>query len=135
MPVWPGLEDNTSVTNHAAGHPADRALDALLAGYAAGSLSPPLHVLVACHLAISPENRAFVRSLEAANGVALEGMVPVPVPNRDEKLSSIFAEEAVREPIAAEPMHDDVLPAPLVHYLGSTLSDIRWRMLLPGVKE
>jgi putative transcriptional regulator len=28
-----------------------------------------------------------------------------------------------------------VLPAPLVRYLGSNLEEIRWRGLLPGVKE
>lgn len=123
------------MTTLADGHSPDRALDALLAGYAAGSLSAPLHVLVACHLAISPQNRAFVRSLEAANAAALEGIAPVPVSNRDEKLHAIFADAAAGGPIKDPPGHDHVLPAPLVHYLGSTLPALRWRPLLPGVKE
>ena len=136
MQIWPGFEDQTSVTFPAGQPPADRALDALLAGYATGSLSAPLHVLVASHLSLSPQSRAFVRSLEAANTVALEGIAPVPVSNREEKLRCIFAEEPSAGPIRRYlPPGDGVLPSPLAHYLGATLSDIRWRTLLPGVKE
>ena len=135
MQFWPGLEDKTSVTIPAA-QPADRALDALLAGYATGSLGAPLHVLVASHLALSPQSRAFVRSLEAANTVALEGVVPVPVSNRDAKLQAIFEDEAPGGSIRRDPPRGDgVLPPPLVHYLGANLADLRWRTLLPGVKE
>jgi putative transcriptional regulator len=131
----PSFEDRTSVTIPA-GHPADRALDALLAGYAAGSLSAPLHVLVAGHLAISPQSRAFVRSLESANAAALEGIVPVPFANRQACLDAIFADDAPAHRVDLEPVREDnVLPAPLVHYFRTTLQDIRWRTLLPGVKE
>jgi putative transcriptional regulator len=126
------------VVTPVAGQPSDRALDPLLAGYAAGTLSAPLHVLVAGHLSLVPESRAFVRSLEAAGGSALESMAPVPVPNRDAILSSIFAaadEPAIGPVRSAPPGGDSVLPDPLVHYLGCTLSEIRWRTILPGVKE
>jgi putative transcriptional regulator len=118
----------------APGQPSDRALDALLAGYASGALSPPLHVLVASHLALSPQSRAFVRHLEAANAAALEETAPEPVLDREAKLEAIFA-SADPEPIRAEPPRDDVLPAPLVHFLGTTLDGIRWRTLLPGIRE
>ena len=119
---------------HASGSPADCALDALLAGYASGSLSPPLHVLVAGHLVLSPQSRAFVRHLEATNAAALEDTPPQPIANRDAKLEAIFAyEEAQR--IRLEPARDDVLPDPLARFLGTNLEGIRWRRLLPGVKE
>jgi len=125
------------VTTHASGHSSDRALDALLAGYAAGSLSAPLHVLVAGHLALSTQSRAFVASLEAANGAEVEAMPPIPLAHRDETLAAIFASgEGLGERIDRAPVRGDgVLPAPLVRYLGATLPEIRWRTLLPGLKE
>ncbi len=124
------------MTTPAAGQPSDRALDALLAGYAAGSLSAPLHVLVAGHLALAPRSRAFVRSLEAVNGSALEAADPVPVSNRDAMLHAIFAAGREPEPRgAAAPSGDPVLPDPIVRYLGRTLDEIRWRTILPGLKE
>ena len=109
-------------------------MDALLAGYAAGSLSAPLHALVAGHLALVPQSRIFVRSLEAANAAALEKTPPVPISDRKAKLQAIFADES-SEPVPADPATDDVLPAPLVRYFGAKLDEIAWRTLLPGVKE
>jgi putative transcriptional regulator len=123
------------VTNPASGHPSDRALDTLLAGYASGTLSAPLHALVAGHLTLAPRSRAFVRSLEATNGRNLEAVAPVPVSERDEKLAAIFAEEPVPVPSGAKPPSATVLPGPVARYVGHDLPEIRWKTLLPGVKE
>ncbi len=124
------------MTTPAAGLPPDPALDALLAAYAAGSLSAPLHVLVAGHLALTPRSRTFVRSLEGLGAAALEAERPVPVSDRDAMLSAIFAAAeppaSGRAPVAAG---DAVLPDPIARYLGRGLDDIRWRTVLPGVKE
>ena len=124
------------MTTPAAGLPADPALDALLAAYAAGSLSAPLHVLVAGHLALTPRSRTFVRSLEDLGASALEAERPVPVSDRDAMLSAIFA---AAEPPAPGPAPvaagDAVLPDPIARYLGRGLDGIRWRTVLPGVKE
>jgi putative transcriptional regulator len=122
-----------SVSTPATGHPSSRALDALLAAYAAGSLSPPLHALVAGHLALTPGSRAFVRSLEGANAAALEDAPPVPVPDREARLAEIFAEPAA-EPIRLDPAPDPVLPVPIARFLGKRIDQIRWRTLLPGLK-
>ena len=115
------------------GQPSNQALDALLAGYAAGTLSAPLHALVAGHLALSPESRAFVRNLEAANGATLEGIAPKPVTGRDAKLGAIFADPGPA-PVRPDPAPDEVLPRPLACYLRTSLDQVRWRPLLPGVK-
>lgn len=121
----------------AAGQPHDRALDALLAGYAAGGLSAPLHALMAGHLAICPRNRAFVASLEAAYGSAMERLDPAPVSDRDARLAAIL--DGPEEPIACAPpasrAADPVLPGPVARYLGHGIADMPWRTLLPGVKE
>lgn len=120
----------------AAGQPHDRALDTLLAGYAAGALSAPLHALMAGHLAISPRNRAFVASLEAAYGSAMERIEPVPLGDREARLKAILG--SGDSPIAVArpaPAGDPVIPAPVARYLGHRLGDVPWRTLLPGVKE
>jgi len=69
---------------------AGRPLDALLAAYASGSVSPPLGVLIESHLELKPENRAFVDALEALGGQQLGAMAPVPIPDRDRRLAAIL---------------------------------------------
>ncbi|HEX2134927.1 MAG TPA: ChrR family anti-sigma-E factor [Microvirga sp.] len=118
----------------AAGQSSDRALERLLAGYVAGTLRPPLHVLVASHLALAPESRVLVRKLEAARGAALESAEPQPVSKRGEKLAAIFAAQR-GDVSASEAQPDEVLPEPLARYLGASLGEIRWRTLVPGLKE
>lgn len=118
------------------GQTQDEPLDTLLAGYARGVLSAPLHALVASHLAIRPQGRRFVSALEAASAAEIEHLAPVAVTDRDARLAAIFAQGD--EPIrTAAPAFagDDVLPAPLARYIGATLADTPWRTLIPGVKE
>lgn len=71
----------------------DRPVDELLAAYAAGSLSTPLMALMAAHLELKPARRAYVAALEAAYGILLEDIEPVPLTNRDRRLVAIFASE------------------------------------------
>jgi putative transcriptional regulator len=70
-----------------------RPVDELLAAYAAGSLSGPLMALMSAHLELKPARRAYVAALEAAYGVLLEEIHPVPLTNRDRRLVSIFASD------------------------------------------
>lgn len=109
-----------------------RPLDALLAGYAAGTLGRPLGILVELHLEIRPENRAFVAALEGVAARALEEAEPRPLSRRDERLAAIFGGAVTAAPVAVP---DPVLPAPLRRYIGSSLDQLRWRWLLPGLKE
>ena len=118
---------------HRPGQASDPALDALLAGYAAGLLSAPLHVLVASHLRLSARSRAFVRMLEAAHGAALAGIAPRPVKDREAKIQQVFADDEA-PPSAAEASLDPFLPLPLGQFIGTSLNEIRWRSLMPGVK-
>jgi putative transcriptional regulator len=114
------------------GEASDQTLDALLAGYAAGSLSAPLHALVAAHLALSPGSRAFVRTLEAAHGAALEGIAPRPLAGRDAKIDRILADKHAA-PAVAQPVSDGVLPDPLARFMGKGLGEVRWHAMMPGV--
>jgi putative transcriptional regulator len=112
---------------------AGQPLDALLAAYAAGSLSAPLHALVAAHLSIKSDNRAFVRRLEHLGARAVEQGAPVKILNRDARLAAIFDSPAGIE----APRHSacDILPAPLARFVGQDLNAIHWRTRLPGIKE
>ena len=125
------------MTMHVREQPLQNPLDTLLAGYAAGVLSAPLHTLVASHLALSPRSRAFVSLLEAAKGRALDALEPVALVNRDETLRAILCDdEAVRAPPRAVPAGEDpTMPRPLARYLGAGIADLPWRTKLPGIRE
>jgi putative transcriptional regulator len=109
------------------------AADALLASYAAGALSRPLHALVASHLALSRDNRSYVAALETLAGEAMAAETPLTgVAERGRRLAAIFADRD-DEPFA--PARDDVVPAPLASYLGKPFDALKWRTVLPGLKE
>jgi len=115
-------------------------VEALLAGYVAGTLPIPLNALFSAHLELSPRNRGYVRALEAAAGSALENgcyaEALAPVRDRDAKLAAIFA--AAGEPARPRPAParaDAVFPAPIARYLGVTSDAVPWKSKLPGVKH
>lgn len=111
-------------------------IDALLASYAAGALNAPLHALVFSHLALSPQNRAFVAALEGVAGGALAAASPQPLAARDRMLAAILSEGETREaaiPIAGSV--DPVFPEPLRRLVGRGSGEISWRFKLPGIRE
>ena len=110
-----------------------RPIDALLAAYAAGTLSRPLHTLAACHLALSGENRAFVAALEMLKGNELESIAPVALRDRDRRLAAIFDMPAPAR--TAERAPDEVFPEALVDFTGYTSRTLPWKTKLPGLKE
>lgn len=116
----------------AVGH-HNRALALLLAGYAAGTLSAPLHALMAGHLAISPQHRMYIANLEARHGVALEESRPIPLRDHDRMLQAILSSSETNIVLAVPPQ-DPILPPPLVHYLGCRFPDLSWRLLGTGVQ-
>jgi len=127
------------VTTQEINHHEETALDTLLAHYARGALSAPLHVLVASHLELRPESRRFVGALEGVVASAIVQEDPVHISDRDARLAAIFAAEAesetpVRARSACSGISGDV-PHPLARYLGQSLTEVPWRSLLPGVKE
>jgi putative transcriptional regulator len=109
-------------------------LDMLLAGYAAGTLCPPLHALIGGHLELSPRNRAFVAALESAKAGEMDRAAFRPLFDRDAALAAIFAQrETIRR--QAEQPGGALLPRALRHYLQFDARDIPWRASSPGVKE
>ncbi len=111
----------------------DHPIDALLAGYAAGTLGKPLHRLVAAHLALRPENRRFVRMLEESAGREIETSAVSSVNDRDGRLAAIFDAD-IRADLRPRGS-SGIMPAALVDFIGRDLEEIRWKTLLPGVRE
>lgn len=112
-------------------------LDALLAGYAAGSLPRPLQVLVRSHLELSSSSRSIIAAFEAQAGDLLERMEPVPLSDRDAALEAIFGSHgdagiAITVP---EKAARDGLPRALHDFVGHRLEDIPWRNVMPGFRE
>ncbi|WP_244287867.1 ChrR family anti-sigma-E factor [Labrenzia sp. 011] len=115
-------------------------MDELLAGYAAGSLSYPAQALVGAHLELSGRNRGYVSSLETLAGLDLEAAEPVALSDRDTALGAIFSTEdpfvgnlgsGSRESLSPVP----ALPRSLQAIIGTSLDDVAWKRLLPGVRE
>lgn len=113
-------------------------MDALFAGYVAGTLAEPARILVRSHLEISPVNRGFIRDLEAFGGDMLEAIEPVEISGRDAKLKAIFSDTSYRSASSRETaprVPADILPNTLRDFLGYDLKDVPWRTRLPGMKE
>jgi putative transcriptional regulator len=106
-------------------------LDVLLASYAAGSLSPAMYALIAGHLELSPNNRPYVAALERMASADIARAAPLPIGGREAKLAAIFQEAA---PVARRPC-DEMVPRAIRHYIGCEFADVRWRKVLPGLKE
>jgi putative transcriptional regulator len=114
-----------------------RLIDSLLASYAAGTLSEPLAVLVASHLQIKADNRLYVENLEAAGGMLLDEIEPVPLPDRDRRLASVQSMCATIEERGSSgaKMTNDLMPPALRAYFGNAFDACSWRALLPGIKQ
>jgi putative transcriptional regulator len=109
-------------------------VDALLAAYCAGSLEPALHALVASHLALNPVNRSFVAALEELAAGRFNDGEAAPLAADPIRLEAILSAEQ-QTPGEEPPPPDPIFPAPLQRYLGARFEGVRWRRLLPGVRE
>ncbi len=114
----------------------ERPIDALIAGYAARTLSAPFAAMVTTHLELRPENRAYAATLEAVHGVFLAELRPVPLAGRDRRLVNIFAAPPI-EPPPTRPPHAEaaMLPRALRRLAGGDLSELTWRTRRAGIKE
>jgi len=119
--------------------PEGRPIDALIAAYAARTLALPQAALVAAHLELKPDNRAYVAALEAVHGVFLEELKPVPLAGRDRRLVNIFAstssEPARIVSVRGSSDRAAVLPRALRRLAGCDYADLPWRTDAAGLNE
>lgn len=118
----------------------------LLQEYAAGNLAEPLSLLVATHIALSPESRQAVRFYEDVGGALLEACAPVATAG--DSFDAVMARIEADTPVvpdggtAAVPADDAArtraalpegvriaadVPAPLRDYLARSASKAFWR--------
>ncbi len=111
-------------------------IDALLGAYAAGTLSPALHALVASHLEMTGRNASYVAALEGLAARELDAAEPVGLGSGPAMLDRILAADAAQPqaPAGMAP-HGDVLPVPLRRLIGHGIDRVRWKGVLPGLKE
>ena len=108
------------------------ATDALFAQFAAGQLRGPAHALVAAHLELKADNRAYVAALENLAAGDLEAIAPVAISNRDARLDAIFN----AAPVSAVTTHaKSIIPRALQRYANVDVADIPWKSVIPGFKE
>lgn len=107
------------------------ALDAILAGYASGTLSPALHALVGAHLELSDRNRAFVERLESSLASTATALPCSTIARRDQRLAAIFG--CCEEARGGTPC--TIVPRSLRHFLGAPLDSMPFRSVLPGIRE
>jgi putative transcriptional regulator len=119
--------------------PEGRPIDALLAAYAAKTLTPLQAALVAAHLELKPDNRGYIATLEAVHGVFLEELKPVPLAGRDRRLVNIFSSPSIESApdAAAQPVADAdaMLPRALRRLASCDFIDPPWRRRASGIKE
>ena len=101
-----------------------------LLAYAAGTLSPPEAVVVATHLALRPQSRAWTQLGEAVGGAMLDDLAPLALDARarDDVLARLET-PALAEAREVVKGSDPTLPEPLRHFPLS-----RWRWVGPGVQ-
>jgi putative transcriptional regulator len=127
----------------------DDALEALLAGYVSGTLSPAARALVASYIDLNPEIAALVEAMEVACGDSLMAIEPAPLSDAEGMLEAILAmpqdeagdvhvlEAGGRDAGQSAPIDGDaiLLPEPLREFLGLTEGDVPWKRSLAGFQE
>lgn len=118
--------------------------EALLFGYAGGSLNEASALVLATHMTYCPNCRQVVTDLEVVGGALLDGLDPDPVD--DGLFESLLARidtdpmprparaPAIRVPRTAAPRTGLVVPEPLRRYVGDDLSALAWEDALSGVR-
>lgn len=118
--------------------------ESTLMSYAAGALTAPLSIVAGTHLEQCPHCRQRLRDAEAIGSMLLDQTQPPAMDGRREGLREAMLAKLADDPIAvplaprapsserpeADPDH---LPVSLHPYFGSSMSDLRWRWMAPGV--
>ena len=102
--------------------------DALLMGYAAGTLPEAFSLVAATHVSLCDDCRARLGAFEVLGGAVLdEGSVAV----------TAGAEACLTRQVndISAPARSGILPGPLADYVGGGLEAVKWRPLGSGVRQ
>ncbi|MVA56905.1 ChrR family anti-sigma-E factor [Agrobacterium vitis] len=121
--------------------------DELLLDYANGSLAEGWGIAIATHLALCPDCRRRLATMEATAGALLEAEKPVDADRsvdrswQDMRARLTASGERTREstvsrvdasPDATHRQRDAILPEPLRSYLGQDIDSLKWKSLGRG---
>ena len=105
--------------------------DALLLGYAAGTLPEAFSLVAAAHVSMCDDCRARAASFDAVGGAMLEtGMVQMSEGSLEAVLARLTTPDT-----AASIRKPGLLPAPLMDYVGGDLEAVNWRPIGMGVRQ
>ena len=106
--------------------------DQLLMAYAAGALPEAFSLIVATHIQMCDQCRAASEAYNAVGGVLLDDMSKVSMSKN--ALDRTMALIANSPEIHKTKSNGDV-PHPLAAYIGSSLSDVKWKPVGMGVRQ
>ncbi|MDP4823679.1 MAG: ChrR family anti-sigma-E factor [Aestuariivirgaceae bacterium] len=110
--------------------------EATILAYAAGTLNEAFSLVAAAHVSVCKTCRAAVRHAEAVGGCLMEDTdaVAVTPDARARMMAQLDVVAPLNTPERPRPMASHELPRPLARLLGgSSLDEIRWRALAPGI--
>jgi putative transcriptional regulator len=112
--------------------------EATLVSYAAGAMSQSMALVVACHISMCSVCKDRISSIEGIGGMLLESLEPVAI--NDDSLNKLL-ERLDEEPVLQVSKTNkclprrkkDSVPTPLNDFIGSSLNEINWKCILPGI--
>jgi len=105
--------------------------DEWLLSYAAGTLSPGRHLMVASHAAYRDDVQEKVADAEAIGGALLESMGSTDVDQR--VLERLLGQLDDTPQEIRRPRGTDVFPEPLAEYIDADVNALKWRFMGPGM--
>lgn len=109
--------------------------DALLMGYAAGTLPEAFNLVVATHISMCDTCRAALAEFEAVGGEVMLDAAPVDM--AEDALAAAMARISNAPEMARITVKSagGVFPAPLRDYAGGDLDSVKWRKIGGGVSQ
>ena len=109
--------------------------DQLLLGYSAGTLPEAFNLIVAAHLSLCDECRARLEAFDALGGALLDETDVAELAEDSFEKAMALIEAAPMTRDAPKKPSCDVLPSPLIDYVGGSVDAIKWRGVGGGVKQ
>lgn len=126
----------------------------LMAEYALGSLSEPVRVLMESHLELSPKARGWLSDIETVGSLleadsaaqfdphVFDTVEPCAFSDRDAALDGVWQVLDAGSIPGSGPASDTfndlecaATPKALQSFIGMSLSDVPWKMVMPGLSE
>ncbi len=109
--------------------------DALLIGYAAGTLPEAFNLVVATHISMCDECRARMHAFDAVGGSLIDAAESVAVSDDSFEATLRRIAGAPPEPRKRPEARKGLFPAPLKDYVGGDLDSVAWRRVGGGVSQ